>query len=76
MEGVLLVVLVHAVQQNLTGLADAAAEDDDLGVGDAGDVGQEPAQQLEDLLQNGLGGLVALAGCGEDVLALVIGAPF
>lgn len=60
-----------AVQQDRTGVADAAADDDDLGINDAADASQEHAQVVIDPIHDAQGGLVPGFGVVENVSAVM-----
>ena len=69
MENVLVEVRLHALDQHIAGLADAAAQNHHFGVDGGADIGQEQAHVTVNLVQDGQSGFVAGLGGVEDVFA-------
>ena len=63
-----LVILLNSVDQDLSRSGDAASDDDDIGIHDAGDMRDRYAQHLAYRVDNGEGERIAGLGVVEDIL--------
>ena len=68
MESCRRVVLVNRVEKDLARLGDAAADHNDIGIDDAGDVGDRFTEHLADILYDSEGHLVTSLRVVKDIL--------
>ena len=62
-------VRLNTLHQHITGLADAAADDNYLGIDGGADTSQEQAHVAVNTVQNSIGSCITGLSCIEDVLA-------